>query len=141
MLTANRSAELAKKEGQEKLAAWKQTPPDNLPAPLTLSRDANQNVPVTILEAALHADTSTLPAWAGVDLGAGGYAVVRINKVLARNPGPQKFVEQERKQYAQWMADAEAQAYYQLLKERFKVQIKVPRPKPSALDSLAAALE
>ncbi|MBK6999438.1 MAG: SurA N-terminal domain-containing protein [Rhodoferax sp.] len=141
MLIANRSAELAKKEGQEKLAAWKQTPPENAPPPLTLSRDASQNVPGTILEAALHADTSKLPAWAGVDLGTNGYAVVRINKVLPRNPAPPKAVEQERKQYVQWMADAEAQAYYQLLNERFKVQIKVPRPKPSALDSLAAALD
>lgn len=135
MLIANRSAELAKKEGQEKLAAWKQTPPENLPSPVTLSRDAIQGVPGTILEAALHADTSTLPAWTGVDLGAGGYAVVRVNKVLPRNPGPPKAVEQERRQYVQWMADAEAQSYYQLLKERFKVQIKVPHPKPSAQDS------
>ena len=36
--------------------------------------------------------------------------------------------QQERQQYVQWLATAEGLAYYELLKQRFKVQIKAPRP-------------
>ena len=38
------------------------------------------------------------------------------------------MAKQERQQYGQWWASAENLAYYNLLKERFKVQIKVPKP-------------
>jgi len=40
-------------------------------------------------------------------------------------------------QYAQWWAQAEAQAYYKLLQERFKAQIKVPRPAQALADPAA----
>lgn len=138
-LVASRSAELAKKEGAEKLAAWKTSAPGNLPAAVVVSREAGQPIQGPVLDAALHADTSTLPTWAGVDLGPQGYAVVRVNKVLPRTaPAPAAAV-QERQQYAQWVAGAESQAYYQMLKDRLKVQIKVPRPTRNALGVQAAA--
>ena len=35
----------------------------------------------------------------------------------------------ETQQYAQWWSTAEAQAHYELLKQRFKVKILVPEPK------------
>ena len=128
-LVATRSTELAKKEGAEKLAAWKAAAPANLPAPVvTVSRDAAQGVPPPVLEAAMHADTSTLPAWIGVDLGTQGYAVVRVNKVLPRNPAPADMADKQRKQYAQSVAAAESKAYYKNLEQRFKVTIKVPAP-------------
>jgi peptidyl-prolyl cis-trans isomerase D len=72
-----------------------------------------------------------------VDLGAQGYAVARINKVLLRDTPPANVAAQERAQFGQWLASAETQAYLELLKSRFKVQIKVPRP--SAI--LAASTE
>ncbi len=128
-LLASRSAELARKEGADKLAAWKADASGaNLPAAVTVSREPGQTVPAPVLDAALRADTSKLPAWVGVDLGAQGYAVVRINQVLPRNTPADAASKQERTQYAQWVANAENQAYYQLLKDRFKVQIKVARP-------------
>ena len=34
----------------------------------------------------------------------------------------------QKQQYLQWLAGAEGAAYYELLKARFKVQIKVDRP-------------
>ena len=40
----------------------------------------------------------------------------------------QQLWTQAKPQYVQWLATAEGLAYYELLKQRFKVQIKVPRP-------------
>lgn len=128
-LVASRAAELARKEGVDKLAAWKASPADaSLSAAVVVSRDQAQAIQGPLLSAVLRADTQTLPAWVGVDLGAQGYAVARVNKVLARTAPAEATAKQERAQYAQWVATAENQAYYQLLKDRFKVQIKVPHP-------------
>ncbi len=137
-LVAKRAAEMARKEGVAKLAVWKTAgAADNLPAAVTVSREPNQPIQGPVLDAALSAETSSLPAWVGVDLGAQGYAVVRVNKVLARTPPADS--KQERTQYAQWVASAENQAYYQWLKERFKVQMKVQRPTRSSIDAQTSA--
>jgi peptidyl-prolyl cis-trans isomerase D len=127
-LLFSQASAMAKKEGEDKLAAWKASAPDNLPAPVVVTREGAQTVPAPLLDAVLQADTSTLPVWLGADLGTQGYAVVRINKVMPRNPSPKEVAEQERKQYAQWVAGAENQAYYKLLGQRYKAQFKVPKP-------------
>jgi len=138
-LVASQAAVLAKKDGMEKLAAWKTAAPASLPASIMLSREGAQTVPTAVLDAVLHADTSSLPTWVGIDLGAQGYAVVRVNKVLPRTAVVPATAEQERKQYAQWVASAENLAYYKMLKDRFKVQIKVPRPTSSLMAQQSAA--
>jgi peptidyl-prolyl cis-trans isomerase D len=132
-LVAIQSADAAKKEGIEKLAAWKTSATGNLPAPVVITREGQQIVPPVVLDAVLLADTSTLPAWIGVDMGAQGYTVARISKVMPRTSPAQAALEQERKQFAQWTANAESQAYYKMLSERFKVQFKTPRPSRNAL--------
>jgi peptidyl-prolyl cis-trans isomerase D len=38
------------------------------------------------------------------------------------------MAKQEAQQYGQLWASAESLAYYELLKDRFKVQFKVPKP-------------
>jgi len=124
-----RAAELAKKEGVEKLAAWKTNPTSaSLPAPIAVSRQESQKQPQAVVEAALRADPAALPVFAGVDLGDQGYAVVKVNKVLPRETPAEAAARQERQQYAQSLASAENLAYYNLLKERFNVQIEVPKP-------------
>lgn len=128
-VVAARAAELARKEGMEKLAAWKAAPAAAvMPVPVLVSRDQSQNLAPQVLGAALRADTSALPVFAGVDLGPQGYAVVRVNKVVPRPAPSEANLKQERAQYAQWWTGAENQAYYGLLKERFKVEILAPRP-------------
>lgn len=130
---AARAAELARKEGREKLAAWKAAPDSAaMPTAVLVSRDQPQNVVPQILGAALRVDTTTLPALVGVDLGAQGYAVVKVNKVVPRPAPAEVAAIQERAQYAQWWTGAESQAYYDLLKERFKVEIMVARPASDA---------
>ena len=127
---AEKSAELARQEGQAKLTAWKAAPDaaSGLTAALTVSRDRLQDQPRSVVDAALRANVDQLPAWTGVDLGAQGYAVVKINRVVPRDGVDDARARMEREQYSQSWASAEALAYYDLLKQRFKVQIKAPRP-------------
>lgn len=128
-LLQTRSADMAKSQGAASLAQWKATPnAATLKETATVSRDRGQTITGPLLEALMGADAQTLPAWVGVDLGAQGYAVARINKVLPRDEPIATVAAQERAQFAQWVASAESQAYLEVLKSRFKVQIKVPRP-------------
>src|SRR5450830_1854563 len=128
-VVAARAAELAKKEGMEKLLAWKASPAAAvMPAAVVISRDQPQSTPPQVLTAALRADAAALPTFVGVDLGAKGYSVVRINKIVPRMAPAEAAAKQDRAQYAQWWSRAETQAYYDLLKERFKAQIMTSRP-------------
>jgi len=128
-VVAVRAAELAKKDGAEKLAAWKANPASaNLAAPVAVSRQDAQQQPQAVIEAALRADAASLPAFAGVDLGEQGYAVVKVDKVLPHEAQAPDAVKMQSQQYAQWWSSAETLAYYNLLKDRFKVQIKVAKP-------------
>jgi peptidyl-prolyl cis-trans isomerase D len=123
-VVATKAAELAKQEGNSKLAAWKASPSTaTMPAAITVSRDQSVDIPPVVMTAALRADTAALPEFVGVDLGAQGFAVVRVNKIQARPAPAQADAVQERAQYAEMWTRAENQAYYGLLKERFKVQI------------------
>lgn len=128
-LVAQRAAELAREEGEKKLAAWKAGGDTaGLNAAVTVSRDNPQGVLPQVLTAALSADPKGLPAWVGVSLGDQGHAVVRVDKVLPREPGDEQRLAQEVQQYTQWWSAAEGQAYYDMLRERFKVRILVPEP-------------
>jgi peptidyl-prolyl cis-trans isomerase D len=134
-VVAARATELARKEGMEKMAAWKAAPAAaTMPAAVVVSRDQSQTLPQALVSAALHADTTTLPVFAGVDLGAQGYAVVRVNKIVPRPAPAEAAAKQDRAQYAQWWTGAENQAYYGLLKERFKAEIMASRPARTTTD-------
>ncbi|MEJ5991874.1 SurA N-terminal domain-containing protein [Ramlibacter sp. PS3R-8] len=128
-----KAAELARKDGAEKLAAWKATPASaTLPGPESVTRMDRGRQPPEVVEAALRADPGQLPALLGVDLGANGYAVVKVNRVLPREAPAAAQAQQEQQQYTRAWAAAEAQAYYELLKDRFKVQVLVAKPKEGA---------
>jgi peptidyl-prolyl cis-trans isomerase D len=134
-VVAVRAAELAKKEGMEKLAAWKAAPATaEMPAALVVSRDQSQKVPPQVLGAVLRADASALPTFVGVDLGPEGYVVVRVNKIMPRPKPTEAAAKQDRAQYTQWWTAAENQAYYGVLQERFKVEIMAPRPVRTSTD-------
>ncbi|MFP8777617.1 SurA N-terminal domain-containing protein [Hydrogenophaga sp. RWCD_12] len=127
-LVAQRSAQLAKEEGAKRLEALKSGSDSSaMPASVVVSRDNPQNVAAQAVKAALSVDPKQLPAWTGVDMGEQGYAIVKVEKVLPRNvPAPKN---QELQQYSQWWNNAEAQAQYEALKQRFKVKILVAEPK------------
>lgn len=131
------AAALARKEGEARLAALRAAPATVLTeAPLTVSRAQTHELPRPVIDAVLKAPTDKLPSVAGVDLGDAGYAVVKVNKVLGRDPVGADTA-QSQGQYAQAWGDAEAQAYYAALKARYKVDIKVPEPgaAPAASDA------
>jgi len=122
------ATERARSEGATKLAEWKASPDAaKLPAAIVVSRESKQAQPTALVEAAMRASTQALPAWVGVDLGASGYAVVKVEKVLPRDAANASAAAREREQYAQWWASAEGLAYYKLLKEKFKAEIKIAR--------------
>ena len=125
---AEQSAKLAREDGAAKLGAWKSAAePAKMGESLVISREKKQQQSNAVIEAALRAPSQTLPAWVGVDLGGDGYAVVKVEKVLPREVAANDKLSRERDQYAQWWASAEGLAYYRLLKEKFKVNIKVAR--------------
>ncbi len=128
-LVLSQAAELAKKEGQTKLKAWQATPASatGLGETLIVARDQAQRLPAPLIDASLRADTSKLPAFVGVDLGPQGYAIVRVNKVLEREPKGGSAL-QDRQRVNNWWANAEGLAYYETLKQRFKTEIKVSKP-------------
>jgi peptidyl-prolyl cis-trans isomerase D len=128
-LVNERAAVLAKTEGEAKLAAWT-TKADGATfgAPVTVSRRDVASQPLPVIDAALRADAAKLPALMGVDLGAQGYAVVRVTKVVPRTPPAPELAKQEQMQVGQSVAAAEDAAYYNMLKDRFKAEILVPKP-------------
>ncbi len=135
---AAQGAELAKKEGQAKLSAWQANPTSaSLPEAITLSREQSQRLPAPIVEAALRADATKLPALVGVDLGVQGYAVLRVNKVLERDIKGAN-IAQDRQQVTNWWTGAEGLAYYETLKKRFKAEFKVTKPAPKKDDLTAS---
>lgn len=128
-LTAARAAELARKEGEAKLAQWKADAKDaKLAGAVVVARDQLQSLDTAVVEAALRSDVSALPAWAGVDLGAKGYVVARINAVLPRAEKAKELAIREQAQVAQWMSKMESDAYFEVLKRRMRASIKVPNP-------------
>ncbi len=127
-LVATRSAELARKDGEARLAAWKSNPAQVTGAAIVVARDAAQDVAPQVLDAALRADPTALPVQVGVDLGTEGYTVLNVKRIVSRSAPDDAAARQARTQVAQLAASAENQAYYEMLKERYKVRINVPRP-------------
>ncbi|MEG0974456.1 MAG: SurA N-terminal domain-containing protein [Comamonas sp.] len=129
LYVAKQSAELARKEGEAKLAAWKADAAGaKLAAPIVVSRQDVKGQPVALLNAAMRVKVDGAAEWTGVDLGADGYAVVRVNKIVPRAEDTAEARLAQKQEFERLVSFAETMAYYELLKERYKVQIKVPRP-------------
>ncbi|KND56436.1 Peptidyl-prolyl cis-trans isomerase ppiD [Candidatus Paraburkholderia kirkii] len=79
---ADMAAAMAKKEGEAKLADLRKSKSaDGFTSPITVSRNDTQGLPPAALSVIFKADVSKLPAYVGVDLGADGYAIYRVNAV------------------------------------------------------------
>ena len=128
-LALEQATALAKKAAQADLATWKaQSAPPKLPEAMVISRDAAPRVSSVVLDGVLRADTSTLPVWVGIDMTSQGYALARITQVIPRKEVDAQASQQDRAQFTQLLGRAEAEAYYQMLKLRYKVQINTPKP-------------
>lgn len=121
---AQEAAAMARKDGEAKLAELKAQPTLDLPQTLTVSRAQLQGQPREVIDAALRVPPAPLPAALGVDLGEQGYAVVKVTKVIERDPAAGGGDAALRQQYAQAWSNAETQAYLAALNKRHKVDLK-----------------
>ena len=135
LLIAEKSAELARKDAEAKKAAWtgNAAPAAGLAPAVVVSRDQTQNLPRAVVDAALRASPDNLPSWVIADLGSQGTAVVKVLRIIPREGADAQQAAQQRQQLQQWWTTAEGFAYYEMLKERFKVQIKPTRPQSSSI--------
>jgi peptidyl-prolyl cis-trans isomerase D len=120
-VVATRAGELARKDGEAKLAAVKAAPTGELPEKATVSRQERAAVPLQVIDSVLRADAEKLPAVVGVDLGELGFVVARIDAVLPREAGDDAPLRQ---QYAQAWSSAETRAYLEALKQRYKAEVR-----------------
>jgi peptidyl-prolyl cis-trans isomerase D len=74
----------------------------------------------------MKADASKLPAYAGVDLGAQGYNVLRVVRVVQPTNIDNAKRQAEKQQITNALAQEETQAYIEALKQKAKVKILKP---------------
>jgi peptidyl-prolyl cis-trans isomerase D len=115
---------LARKEGEARLAQLKADPASGtLTGPAMVSRAQPAGLPPEAMQALLAANADKLPAVVGVVLPGQGYLVARIDRVLPPELKPEEG-QSLQTQYGQTWARAEAEAYYQALATRYKVEKK-----------------
>ena len=120
---AAQSNEAAHKDGIAKLAEFdKSKATTGFSSPLKVSRNDAQGVPPVALSAIYKADAQKLPAYVGVDLGDDGYAIYRVNAVVASAPVDPQRLAAAQQQIAQVDAQSEAEAYVEALRARSKVK-------------------
>ncbi|CAH2777248.1 MAG: Peptidyl-prolyl cis-trans isomerase PpiD (EC [uncultured Caballeronia sp.] len=123
-LVADMSAGMAKKEGEANLAELQESKStDGFTSPVTVSHNDAQGLPPAALSAIFKADSSKLLAYVGVDLGADGYAIYRVNSVEKPATIAPDRLAGARQQIAQVYAQAEMEAYVDSLKARSNVKL------------------
>jgi peptidyl-prolyl cis-trans isomerase D len=121
---AEQADELARKDGAAQLAALlKSKSTAGFSPELKISRSDAQGVPPAALSAVFKADVQKLPTYVGVDLGADGYAIYRVNAVLPGAPIDAQRLAAAEQQIAQSNAQLELQAYIDALRARSKVKL------------------
>ena len=130
MLIDQKAAELARKAGEQALKS-----------PATLTFGAPQTINLTqptpdvsplIVSKAFGLSASKLPATAGVDLGAQGYAVLQLDKVI-EGQAPAQLISAAANAEQQALTQGVMNAYIEALKKRFGVEILYkPKAEPAA---------
>jgi len=120
---AEQAAAAAKKDGEAKVATLKQNAAETLPQTVQLSRTKPEGQARQVVDAVLRADVSKGPAVIGIDLGREGYVAARVVKRIDR-PADDPDNERAKPYVAQALSAAEAAAYYEALKRRYKVEVK-----------------
>ncbi|RQR50643.1 peptidylprolyl isomerase [Burkholderia sp. Bp9126] len=121
---AEQAGELAKKDGAAKLAELqKSKATTGFAAAETVSRTQSHGLPPAALSAVYKVDAKTLPAYVGVDLGADGYAIYRVNAVIPGSAVDPQQLAAAQQQMAQVDAQSEGEAYLAALRDRSKVKL------------------
>jgi len=124
-LTLQRAAQLAAQEGRELLEKLKQGQDAAVKwgAPRLVGRADEKGLGEAVLRQAFRADAAKLPAYAGVDTPGGGYALMRITRVVE----PEEIDPERRNQVAEALRQLRGQeamlAYVESLKKKEAVKI------------------
>src|SRR5258708_555862 len=123
-VVAEQAAQAARKDGEAKLAELqKSKATTGFSSVSKVSLNDAQGMPPAALAAIFKADSSKLPTYVGVDLGADGYAIYRVNGVEKPEPVTADRLTGAQQQVAQVYAQAEMESYLAALKARSKVKI------------------
>jgi peptidyl-prolyl cis-trans isomerase D len=125
-LLTRKATQEARRAGAERLKVCQTGPScDFSGTAATLSRAQQPGKPATqpreLTDAVLRLAATQFPAWTGVETADGGYAVVKVVKVLPADPELMGSPQAAQRQYARLWAQAETDAYLAALRERFKV--------------------
>ncbi|WP_374045726.1 SurA N-terminal domain-containing protein [Massilia sp. YIM B04103] len=123
-VTIEEAAKLARKAGEEKLAAVKKSNDvAGFSEARLISRAKADSVPPQAAAALMKADTSKLPAYIGVEVPGQGYGVYRINKVQQ----PTQQDDARRKMEAERISQAQSQQemfdFIEALKRKAKAKV------------------
>ncbi|MBB3119985.1 SurA N-terminal domain-containing protein [Pseudoduganella violacea] len=123
-VTIEEAAKLARKAGEEKLAAVKKSNDvAGFSEARLISRAKADSVPPQAAAALMKADTSKLPAYVGVEVPGQGYGVYRINKVQQ----PTQQDDARRKMEAERISQAQSQQemfdFIEALKRKAKTKV------------------
>ncbi|HVL76474.1 MAG TPA: SurA N-terminal domain-containing protein [Noviherbaspirillum sp.] len=115
---------MARKAGEERLKALREgAQPQGFGAARNVSRVNAQGVAPQAVNAVMRADTTSLPAYVGVELPEQGYAVYRINRVMQPEQPDTARRAAEQQQIANAIAQQEMHAYLESLKRKHKVEV------------------
>jgi peptidyl-prolyl cis-trans isomerase D len=129
-VTQNEAANLAKKAGEEKLAALRAGGNvSGFGEAKNISRVKPQGIQPAAVPVVMKADVSKLPIYVGTELPGQGYALYRINKVAQPTNIDTARRAAEQQQIAGVLGQQDMQAYLKVLRKRAKVEIVAPTAK------------
>jgi len=126
-VTQEQAAAMAKKAGEEKLAAVRaKDDASGFGEPKMVSRSKPADLGGKGVSAVMKADSARLPAYVGVDYGVRGYAIYRVNKVVQpANPDAARR-QAEYEQIAGAQAQQETLSYIEAIKVKAKAKVTQP---------------
>jgi peptidyl-prolyl cis-trans isomerase D len=134
-VTQEEAIKLAKKAGEEKLAALKTSgSTEGFAQAKTISRTKPEGVNPGAFNAVMKAETSKLPAYVGAEVQQ-GYGIYRINKVTQPATVDTARRQAEQQQIANAIAQQEMVSYIDALRKKAKVEIIAPGTKKAAADN------
>ncbi len=124
-LSREAAAKLALKDGEAKLALLRDGKPAEVkfPALLGVSRNNPGGLAPDVIEAAMKANTKSLPSYAGIDNPNGGYTLIQIAKVVEPSLADDTKVKAMRARIEQSMAMQQIQAMLAQVKSKADVTV------------------
>ncbi|PZP57356.1 MAG: hypothetical protein DI596_09345 [Azospira oryzae] len=124
-LKRERAAEMAAKEGQALLAKLTQGEAVDLPwsRPITVSRQQPHGLPQDAVRDVFRVPAGQLPAYVGVQMPEGGFALYRVSKVIDIGEIDAPKRQAWAQQLSQLLAQEEYKAFFESVRSQAKVKI------------------